>query len=138
MRSFFGLSNSGSGSWGNVEPDTQVNIIGVGAKAGDANYSVMYNDASGTATMIALGSNFPARGSVSKRYELVLESSPNSGIVTLTLTEKNSGNVYTVALSSNIPANTTFLRTYQWVNNGTTASNAAGFNLIEIIGETPL
>lgn len=132
QRSFFGLFTVAT--IGNVEPDTLLNIIGIGAKAGDANLSFIHNDGSGTATMATLGANFPARAT-DNVYELLLQSIANSGIVSYTLTDAATGNIATGTASSDLPSNTTFLSNVAWINNGTTAA-IASFGLIQVIGET--
>lgn len=132
QRSFFGLFVPAT--IGNVEPDTLTNIIGIGALAGDANFSVIHNDGSGTATKVALGANFPAR-STDNVYELTLDSVANSGIVSYTLTCLDSGEVASGTISSDLPANTVFMAPVAWTNNGSTAS-AAAFGLMQVIGET--
>jgi hypothetical protein len=40
--------------------DTLLNCIGIGSDALDTNLQIFHNDATGTATKIDLGSNFPA------------------------------------------------------------------------------
>jgi hypothetical protein len=139
QRSFIGLINSTS-AIGNVEPDTLINLIGVGAKAGVANLSLIHNDGSGTATVTLLNSNgsptqnFPARAT-DNVYELTLSSVANSGTVTYSLTTIDTGDVATGSVSSDLPSNTTFLQWVGWVNNGSTASSAA-LGIMQIIGES--
>jgi hypothetical protein len=132
QRCFIGIYPGGT--IGNVEPDTLLNIIGVGAKAGDANLSIMHNDGSGSATMSSLGANFPARAT-DNVYELLLASVANSGIVTYTLTNIATGDVAAGSLSTDLPVNTTFLTAALWVNNGSTAS-ATAIGLMQVVGET--
>jgi hypothetical protein len=132
QRSFFGLFTPGT--IGNVEPDTIINMIGFGAKAGDANLSFIHNDGSGTATMVGLGSSFPARAT-DNVYELLLQSTANSGTVTYQITDVGTGNVASGNTSSDLPSNTTFLTWVMWINNGSTASKAS-FGFMQIVGET--
>jgi hypothetical protein len=139
QRSFFGLMPAGT--IGNVEPDTLLNIIGVGANAGEANFSIMHNDGSGTATKTLLEADgespatyFPARAT-DNVYELTLDSVANSGIVSYSLLNCNTGDEATGTISSNLPANTLFLTVVAWVNNGSTAS-AAAMGLMQIAGES--
>jgi hypothetical protein len=134
QRSFFGMFPSSTGTIGNVEPDTLLNIIGIGALAGDANFSVMHNDGSGTATKVALGANFPARAT-DYVYELTLDSVANSGIVSYSLLCCDTGNEATGTISSDLPSNTTFLSVVAWINNGSNAS-AAAMGLMQIVGES--
>lgn len=75
-RSFMGMIPTAA--FTDVEPSSLTNMIGMGADAADANFQLMYNDASGTATKVDLGSGF-ARATGSRNYidELRLYS-PNS------------------------------------------------------------
>lgn len=133
QRSFFGL-HAQSTAWGNVEPDTILNMVGVGAKAGDANFSFMHNDGAGSATMVGLGSNFPARATDTV-YELLLQEVANSGVVAYSLTDVGNNNTASGSTSSDLPSNTTFLGGTAWMNNGSSAANAA-YSLMQVVGET--
>lgn len=125
-RCFFGITPN-TNSWLNVEPDSLTNIIGVGANAGEANLSILHNDASGTATKTTIVSddspsvNFPAL-STDNVYDLILESVANSQIVTWQLTNVETGAFATGTISTNLPSNTTYMTPILWVNNGSTAS----------------
>lgn len=132
MRCFFGIATVGT--IGNVEPDTVLNMVGFGSKAGDANLSFMHNDASGSATMVPLGANFPARAT-DNVYEILLQSVANSGSVSYSITDVATGNVATGSTSSDLPSNTTFLSHVMWVNNGSTASKAS-FGFMQLVAET--
>jgi len=55
------------------------NFIGMGYAVSDANYSIIYNDASGTPNTISLGSNFPTGTSTQGYYELVLYNNVTMG-----------------------------------------------------------
>jgi hypothetical protein len=132
-RSFFGLFVPAT--IGNVEPDTLLNMVGVGAKAGEANFSIMTNDGAGAATMTTLGAGFPARAT-DNVYELQLTATANAGTISYTLMNCNSGGVASGSLSSNLPVSTTFLSSVAWVNNGSTASQVA-MGLMQFVGETP-
>lgn len=133
-RRFMGLYNTAAGVFGNVEPDTILNTIGIGSKAGDANLSIIHNDGSGTATMATLGANFPAL-STNNVYELNLVSVANSGTVTYTLTCIDTGNVATGTISSDLPANTQFLGLYMWSNTGS-QSSTTGFGFMQAVAYT--
>lgn len=132
MRCFAGLFVPGT--IGNVEPDTLLNMIGVGANAGDANLSFMHNDGSGSATRSTLGANFPARAT-DNVYELLLTSIANSGTVSGSLTDIGTGNVATFSTSTDLPSNTTFLTEVLWANNGSTAA-ACSLGIMQMVGET--
>lgn len=134
QRSFVGMFPGST--IGNVEPDSLVNMFGIGANAGDSNFRIYHNDASGTGTKTALSTpgNYPARGT-DNVYELLLQSVPNSSIITGRLTCIDSGNFEDFTMSSDIPSNTTFLTWGAWSNNGSTAS-AASFGLAQVVAET--
>jgi len=66
-RFFAGLFSS-LAVFGNVNPSTQTNIFGVCADTGDANIQLIHNDATGTATKVDLGYNFPANTSATDEY----------------------------------------------------------------------
>lgn len=141
QRCYYGLFDAATGAFGNVEPDTFINIIGIGAKAGEADLSWLNNDGTGTATKSTIVSddspsvNFGARA-VDKVYELELHSEPNSQVISATLTDLETGHFATHSFSSNIPSNSQFLTPTLWMNNGSTAAAAnLGFN--QMVVETP-
>lgn len=61
---FWGLTSSVTnlaiGTISNLQPSALTNIIALANDSGDANLQIMHNDASGTATKIDLGSDFPS------------------------------------------------------------------------------
>lgn len=71
-----------------ADPSAATNTCIVGFDGADSNLQVMYNDGSGTATKIDLGSNFPAR-TVGAYYEAVFEAS-GSGDIAYTVTRFDS------------------------------------------------
>lgn len=105
----------------NVNPSTLVNIIGVGADAGEATLSIMHNDGAGTATKVGLGANFPADTQRTDVYELVLYAPPQATEVGYRVTRLNTGDSLSGTLSSNLPAGSTLLSPHVWRNNGATA-----------------
>jgi hypothetical protein len=129
-RSFFGLMDIASAPIGNVEPDTLVNIVGVGAKGGDANLSWISNDGSGTATMTTLGANFPARGTIDAVYEMRLQSSANGTVISATFTRMDTGNVASTTFTTDIPANTQFLGWAGWTNTNSSTTRC-GFRFVQ-------
>jgi hypothetical protein len=132
FRCFFGLSPVVTP--GNVEPDTLLNLIGVGSKTGEANLSILHNDGTGTATMTTLGANFPARATNSV-YELTLTATANASSIDYLLLNAETGNTASGTISTDLPVNTTFLGWLAWVANGGTAS-AAAFGLMQVVGST--
>lgn len=67
QRMFAGLSATVA-AIGNVEPDTLNNSVGVCAKAGDANLSILSRNGT-TSTLVALGASFPAQTLSADLYE---------------------------------------------------------------------
>jgi hypothetical protein len=63
-----------------VDPSSQVNLIGIGDDAGDTNLQLITNDNAGTETKTDLGSNFPVETS-GVVYELRLFCKPNDTVV---------------------------------------------------------
>lgn len=119
-RRFVGLRDNSVGNFSSADPDSFVNIIGVGNNSADANLSIMHNAGSGTATMTTLGSNFPAR-TTNNTYELRLRSEPNSQSVDYSLLDAGTGNTATGTLTANIPAGGTFLGWAIMTDNGSTS-----------------
>ena len=86
---------------------TLTNIIGVGSENGDANLQVFHNDASGIATKIDLGINFPANrtsGAISTTvYSIQLYNEPMSTNVKYEVKNKENGAVASGTISINLP-----------------------------------
>lgn len=59
MRAFIGFSSLTSAP-ANVEPNTLTNTFGICKPSTSDNFHIIHNDAAGTATLIDLGTNFPA------------------------------------------------------------------------------
>jgi hypothetical protein len=137
-RGFFGLKSASGGlGIGNVDPDTLTDLIGVGANHGEANLSLINNDASGAATKSDLGANFPF--DVDLVYEIHLACKPNDSAIYWGLRNLSSGNSTSGSVSSDLPANTVFLSLIQWVNNGVGGSGAYATTqgVMQMYGETP-
>lgn len=64
-RQFYGMAGQTTdlGYSDTIQVDSLTNIIGFGSEAADTNINVFYNDASGTASKVDLGSSFPANRS---------------------------------------------------------------------------
>lgn len=133
-RMFHGLRNVVTGPT-DVEPTTYVNCIGVGCNAADTTLSIIYNDASGTASTIPLGSNFPKNNSNTDLYELCLFSRPNTTTVEYQMRRLNTGHEATGTLSTDLPSNTTLLAPLGWESVGGTSSTI-GVDLVSLYIET--
>jgi hypothetical protein len=127
QKSFIGIYDY-SGTPGNVEPDTFLNCVGVGANGGEANFSRINNDGSGTATKVLLVSddvsavNFPAR-STDKMYELIVECAANGSSFDCSFMDCETLKKATWSVTSDMPAATLFLTYMVWINNGSAGTN---------------
>jgi len=85
------------------------NIIGVGSDALDTNLQVFHNDATGTATKIDLGVNFPANRTagvaLTTVYGVVLYNKSN-GDIKYSVENKETGFVATGTINTNLPLGT--------------------------------
>lgn len=105
----------------NAEPSSRANIIGVGCDAGETTLSIMHNDASGTATKVGLGANFPANTQSTDVYLLVLYAQPQATEVVYLVRRLNTGDEASGVLTTDLPSGSTTLSPHFWRNNGTTA-----------------
>jgi hypothetical protein len=113
-----------------VNPSTLLNIIGVGCDAADANLQMIFNDASGDATKIDLGTSFAKPTSDrSQVYELAMFTAANSGSVAWQVTNLVSGAYVTGVQSTDLPTNTTLLCHQGWCSVGGTSS-VVGYSLM--------
>jgi len=87
-----------------------INCIGVGSDALDTNLQVFYNDATGTASKIDLGVDFPSNrtaGAISTTvYSIILFNEPSSTSVTYRVVNNETGVVTTGSISTDLPATT--------------------------------
>lgn len=133
-RTYVGLA-AATGAPTNVDPSSQVNILGVGCDTADSTFSVMSNDGAGTATKVALGANFPANTLSADAYELELFCPSGGGDVRYRVERLNTGDVASGTISSNFPASTTLLAIQLWRSNNATAL-AVGIDLCSLYIET--
>jgi hypothetical protein len=105
-RFFMGLIESFGGT--DVNPSTQIRMVGIGYDAADTQVQVMYNDGSGTATKVALGASFPKpNADRAFTYRLRLYSPPGSTqSVSYEVTYRETGAVATGTITTDIPATT--------------------------------
>lgn len=86
---------------------TLTNIIGVGSENGDTNLQIFHNDASGTATKIDLGVNFPANRTVgailTTVYSVELYNEPMSTNVKYKVRNNENGAIANGTISTNLP-----------------------------------
>jgi len=111
----------------NVDQTTLTDIVGVAQLSTSTNMHVIYNDASGTATTIDLGSSYPCNDS-QYNYFITIEQTQTSYIVTVERVTVSTGASITTTntLSSNIPVwNTGVMQLLTWISNNATASIAS-------------
>jgi hypothetical protein len=108
-----------------VDVVSLVNLIGVGSDATDLNLQVFYNDATGVASKIDLGSNFPANrtaGAVMNNvYVFEMYNEPHTTTVKYRITERSSGNTAQGELTTDLPTADILLASQSIRTNGATA-----------------
>lgn len=121
-RCFVGMQGSTAAPT-DVEPSTLTNILGMGWGAADTNVGFFHNDASGTASRIDLGANFPVPTTDrSQGYELLIFSPPGGGIVYYKVININTGNFAEGSVTTDLPPATTFIGPRGWMSVGGTSS----------------
>jgi len=111
---FYGLAGSTAdlayGTVSLVQVSTLTNLIGVGNDGADTNLQIIHNDASGTATKIDLGVDFPANrtaGAASTTmYSVTLYNAPASNTVKYMVVNNETGAVAMGEITTNLPATT--------------------------------
>ena len=116
---------------------TLTNIVGVGSENGDANLQVFHNDASGTATKVDLGVNFPANrtvGAISTTvYSIELYNEPMSTNVKYKVTNSETGAIANGTISTNLPLSSQGLNFFASRCMSTTSVTSTGqFDLMKL------
>jgi len=124
---FLGLCNGGPPTI-TANPSSLTNIIGIGNDSNndgtirDANLQIMYNDASGTATKVDLGANFPANGSGTQDWFIAqFYNATGSSSVKYKITNLLNNATAQGTLTTNLPAITVGLGFAFVRTSGTTA-----------------
>jgi len=104
-----------------TEPSALVNGVWVGNDAADSNLQLMYNDGSGTASKINLGSDF-VKNQADGMYELTLFAKPNTSEIKYRVKRLDAAGEASGTLTTDIPSSTTFLTPHFYANNGGTAA----------------
>ncbi len=121
-RAFTGMANNVSAPT-DVEPSSLTNMVGMGWDAADANVQIMTNDATGLATKIDLGVNFPVPAADrSEFFELELFCDPNAATMSYRVVRGSTGIVATGSIAADLPANTALLSPRGWMSVGGTSS----------------
>lgn len=130
-RMFVGLAASTAAPT-NVEINTLVNAIGVGALSSSSNLQI-YGAGASVGTPVDLGANFPANRLSADAYELVLFS-PSAGNVYWQVTRLNTGDTASGQFAS-APLGSVLLCHQLWRSNNATAL-AVGLDICGIYIET--
>ena len=105
QRGLWGLSDGYTfASPTNVEPNTNVNVVGVCQLSTSTNLHILHNDGTGTATTVDLGTNYPCNTNIYTYYIRIKRTTADYTITVerITNTDNSSiSNVYTT--STNIP-----------------------------------
>ncbi len=121
-RFFVGIINRFT-TIGNTNPSTHFNLIGVGADSGDSNIHIIHNDATGVATKIDLGTDFPANTqNVDTYLSQTFFDIPNA-MAYIRLIRLNTGHEVITQITTNLPAMSGGfdLAPVFWRNNGVDA-----------------
>lgn len=114
------------------------NIIGIGNDSGDANLQVIYNDGSGTASKIDLGSNFPANrtsgSALTTIYSIQLYNEPGSSNILYEVINQENGSVTNGTLTTNLPSSNQLLNFFasRSMGAGGGITNTGQFDLMKL------
>jgi hypothetical protein len=133
QRMFCGLTISTT-AFGNANPSTLFNLVGVGNDSADTNLQVMHNDGSGAATKVNLGATYPAK-TANIPYEFMMFAAPNASSIEWRMIRLDTAAETSGTITTDMPSNTTVLSFQAWMNNGTTAA-AAHLEINRIYGES--
>lgn len=89
---FVGMSTGITIPAGGTSGANITNFLGMGYAVSDANYSILYNDGSGSPNAISLGSNFPTGTTSQGYYELVLYNNTGTSGFDYRVTNLQTGN----------------------------------------------
>jgi len=132
-RGFFGLRGS-SATPTDVNPSALTNIVGLGWDSGDAELSIIHNDASGTASKIHLGSGFPRpTADRSQAWDLQILSD-GQGNVYWAVTSLATGATASGVITTDFPAGNTLLTFLAYISVGGTSSViGVGLSMVEVL-----
>lgn len=120
-RGFFGLLGATGATSTTQVPSALVNCLGFAYDSAETTFRFQHNDASGTATRIDLGANFPSN-STTAVYTFYIYSAPNGSVIGYRAVREETGHIVDGSVSTNLPAATQFLSPHLYMNNGGTAS----------------
>ena len=121
-RAFVGLAASVAAPT-DVQPSSLVDMIGMGWDSADTNVQIFHNDASGTATKIDLGANFPVRiVDRNDMFDLQLLCLPAASSMYWKAISLGAAASASGVITTNLPTNTTFLAPRGWMSAGGSSS----------------
>lgn len=135
-RQFYGVAGQTTdlGYSDSILVSSLVNIIGVGSDALDTNLQVFHNDATGTATKVDLGINFPANrtagAALTTVYSIELYNGSESTEVKYCVRNKETGDVAMGILTTNLPLHTQGLNFFASRCMGAGITNTGQFDLL--------
>lgn len=132
QRCFVGVANSTAAPT-DVEASSQINMLGVGYDAADANWQIMYNDGTGTATKAS--TSIARSSSDNQLLELIIFCKPNDSTVYFQFSELVAGTTFSTSTTTDIPATTLFMTPRGYRSVGGTSSTI-GFGIVSIYVET--
>jgi hypothetical protein len=105
QRGLWGLSGSYTyATPTNVEPNTNINVVGVCQLSTSTNLHIIHNDSSGIATTFDLGVNYPCNTSIYTYYIKIKRITSNYTITVERITNTDNSSISTVyTTSTNIP-----------------------------------
>ncbi len=136
IRIFAGMLNNTTIAGGAVTIASLGNMFCVGKDPADTNLKVFHNDASGSATTIDLGANFPGNTSNVDLYEVRFFSPPGGTVISYSVERLNTGHFTSGTIGpTEIPGSTTYLMPYVGVGTGNVAS-AVAIDVVSLYTET--
>lgn len=109
LKGFTGLVTSTGASTDSEAIINYTNCVGVGCSNGSANYQIVHNDASGTATLIDTGIT-KSDADATEMYELQLYAQKGrGGQVDYVFTRLSDGVTFAGSITTDLPSNTTML-----------------------------
>lgn len=121
-RTFFGL-NAATTMTSTNDPSTTTNTIGFSCNAADTTWHFISNDASGGATRVDLGSDFP-KVDTAALYDFFIHVAPNGSTVYWHARRLDASGSASGSEATDIPANTVFMQVLLHIQNSPTGGTA--------------
>jgi len=137
-RQFYGMAGqiTDLGYSDSITVASLTNIIGVGSDSADTNLQVFYNDATGTASKIDLGTGFPANRDATNAqttfYSITLYNGFNSNNVIYIVKNNETGAIAQGVLTSDLPASTQGLAFFASRCMGAAVTNTGQYDLAKL------